>query len=220
MKRRTLEYDAVSTSIEKVESGLLAAARNGFSSICAVARGVEIRVLRFAPAKFDRIRRKRTAGRACLAGPSRSVWVAAHARRSESHFRETVRRFAAPTPVCRSVMALPSDCFACEQLRLVILSAARSGARSLCAQTACSVLAAIRPALRISQSGRVSRSRSRSRRGPRRARCRRRAPVGAKCSTVRLFCSSGTILACAIGCASRSAAYSARKIAGKRDAFP
>ena len=33
MNRRAFEYDAVSTSIEKVESGLLAAARKGFSSM-------------------------------------------------------------------------------------------------------------------------------------------------------------------------------------------
>jgi hypothetical protein len=32
MKRRTFEYEAVSTSIEKVESGFVAAGRNGFSS--------------------------------------------------------------------------------------------------------------------------------------------------------------------------------------------
>jgi hypothetical protein len=38
MKRRRLEYEAVSTSIEKVESGLLAAARKGFSSMFLNAR--------------------------------------------------------------------------------------------------------------------------------------------------------------------------------------
>ena len=55
MKRRTLEYDAVSTSIEKVESGLSLAVEEDIFLDLPIARSVE-RLLRFAPEVVDRDR--------------------------------------------------------------------------------------------------------------------------------------------------------------------